>query len=123
MRNALNALVVNLEVVRSRADSMDPATAGFLLQAVQQSDETARLAEGSIALLGVVLEAVGADGTLRALHVAPNGVRIEATEAAAVRAARSLSSLAARVPLIAEAEGAAVILSISGNARKPQSDA
>ncbi len=119
MRNALNALVVNLEVVRSRADSMDPATAGFLLQAVQQSDETARLAEGSIALLGVVLEALGADGTLRALHVAPNGVRIEATEAAAVRAARSLSSLAARVPLIAEAEGAAVILSISGNVRKP----
>ena len=47
LRNSLNALVVNLEVVRSR--SSEPAVQPFLEQSVRQSEESVRLAEQAIA--------------------------------------------------------------------------
>ena len=51
MRNALNALLVNLEVVRSRARGGRIGRKLHPPEQCAQSEEAARLAEGSIALL------------------------------------------------------------------------
>ncbi len=112
LRNALNALVVNLEIVRSRSSAVDPTTMNFVQVAVDQSEESVRLAEGAISLINLVLGAVGNDGSLRIELIAPSTVRIAATETAAARTVHSLASLASRASMSANAEDAAVILSI-----------
>ena len=112
LRNALNALVVNLEVVRSRADKLDPATKPFLAQAIEQSEESVRLAEGTIAFLAVVLNSVGAGGALRITGNRLDGVAIASTESDSVRAVRALQPLGARSGFTAEGRDTSVILSI-----------
>ncbi len=112
LRNTLNALVVNLEVVRSRSDGLDRAVQPFLAQAVEQSEESVRMAEAAIALLHLVLGAVSADGMLNIADHDGRALRIESTEFEAERAIRALEPLVARGAIAAERGGATVILSI-----------
>jgi signal transduction histidine kinase len=112
LRNALNALVVNLEVVRSRSDNLDPSVRSFVTQAIEQSEESVRLAEGTIALLNMIVGAVGHGGSLEVDFVAPRGLSIQSSESTAARTAHALSALVSRTPLNAEATATAVILSI-----------
>lgn len=112
LRNALNALVVNLEVVRSAGGSVDEALKPFIAQAVEQSEESVRLAEGTIALLNLLAGAVSDSGHIDASYIEPRGVRIATTEGEAIRVARAVTPLASRANVTAEASGATVILRV-----------
>jgi hypothetical protein len=112
LRNALNGLVVNLEVVKSRSDSLDAFAQPFLAQAIDQAEESARLAESTISLLNLVVGAVGEDGGLRARYAGPRAVEIQVSEAEAARALRNLQALEKRTALAADVSGGTVILSI-----------
>ena len=120
LRNALNALVVNLEVVRSRIT--DPATQPFADQAVEQCEESVRLAEASIALLNLVIGAVGPDGLLRCSANDSGGIRILAAEGEAERAVRSLKGLAARGVISVDTSDTTVILSIPAQPHHPTTE-
>ncbi len=109
LRNALNALVVNLEVVRSRVT--DPGTQTFAEQAVVQSEESVRLAEASIALLNLVVGAIGGDGRIRG-SAFRGAVRIDGSEGEVERAVKALQSLANRGAVSVDTSGSTVILSI-----------
>lgn len=113
-RNALNGLVVNLEVVRGRIGGAAHELEGvapFVQEAAAQSEESVRLAEASVALMDLVLGAVGSDGRMRCELDGPRTLRIMATDAEADRAVRAMHPLAARAGLGAECDGPAVILS------------
>ncbi|MGI9045156.1 MAG: hypothetical protein ACR2GK_13685 [Gemmatimonadaceae bacterium] len=110
LRNSLNALVVNLEVVRSR--SSDPAVQPFLEQSVIQSEESVRLAEAAIALLNLVVGAVGPGGQLRYRLTDDGGIRIEAMPGESERTGRALKALADRAGLSVDASDASVILRV-----------
>ena len=112
LRNALNALVVNLEVVRARTASLDESVRRFVDEAVAQSEESVRLAEGSIALLNMVVGAIGEEGLLEIEQVTPRSARIRINESDAERTLRSLSALAKRAGYAVNTNGPAVILSI-----------
>ena len=118
LRNSLNALVVNLEVVRSRSDRMDAAVQPFVTQAVEQAEESIRLAEGTIALLNLIANSVGPDGVIEARFVAPGRVAVGVTEGEAQRAARAIQHLAKRTGGSVEAGDATVILSIPEKAQE-----
>lgn len=71
-RNALNGLVVNLEVVRtrlSRTTTGSPMTAqdvlSFAEQAMEQAELAVRLNDGVGAMLYLIAAAVSADGKMR----------------------------------------------------------
>ena len=112
LRNALNALVVNLEVVRSKSADADPAVQPFIAQAVEQSEESVRLAEATIALLNLIVAAVGTDGRIDCDLVSPQSVRIVAASGEAERAGRAMRPVAARMGVSAEQADSAVILTI-----------
>jgi len=112
LRNALNALVVNLEVVRSRSGEAGPAVQPFIAQAVEQSEESVRLAEATIALLNLIVGAVGTDGRVDCELLSPRSVRIRATGGEAERAGRFMRAVAARTGIAAEPADSAVILTI-----------
>lgn len=112
LRNALNGLVVNLEVVRARSSDQDGATRNFLAQAIDQADQTSRLAEGTIALLNMIVGAIDNSGRVRARSVTPDAVQIEAGESEAERVVRNLATLSRRTPVAADVSGGTVILSI-----------
>lgn len=116
LRNALNALVVNLEVARSRSDEADTAVRPFIQQAVEQSEESVRLAEATIALLNLVVGAVGADGGLRCDLVSPRAVRVASGTSETERADRAMPALTARTGIGAERADSAVILTIPDTA-------
>ena len=118
LRNSLNALVVNLEVVRSRSDRMDAAVQPFVTQAVEQAEESVRLAEGTIALLNLIAGAVGPDRILGVQYVAPGGVALNVSQGEAERAARAIQRLAKRAGGSVEAGDATVILSIPEKAQE-----
>lgn len=66
-RNALNGLVVNLEVVRSRLarNGGDSGLLEFAEQAFAQAEETVRLNEAVASLLQMVAASIGENGELR----------------------------------------------------------
>ena len=119
LRNALNALVVNLEVVRSRVT--DAATQPFADQAVEQSEESVRLAEASIALLNLIVGAIGEDGHFRGTVVS-DGIRIEGREEEVERVVRALRSLEDRKAVSVDTSGSTVILSIPGTTASPTTE-
>jgi signal transduction histidine kinase len=119
LRNALNALVVNLEVVRSRIS--DPATQPFAEQAVRQSEESARLAESAIALLNLVVGAIDADGRFHG-STSDGKARVESAEAEIDRTVRALRALAERGAVRVDTSGPAVILSIPETPESPNSE-
>jgi signal transduction histidine kinase len=112
LRNSLNGLVINLEVVRARSSGLDAAGQDFLAQAIQQSDQTSRLAEATIALLNMLVAAVDASGRVMARSVAPGAVEIEAAGSEAERVVRNLAILSERTSIAANVSGGTVILSI-----------
>ena len=112
LRNALNGLMVNLEVVRSRGSGMDAVSQSFLSQAIEQAEETGRLAEGTIALLALIVSAINDKGGVTARFTAPRTVEIVAAASEAERVVRNLSALAKRTSLAADVSGGTVILSI-----------
>ncbi len=118
LRNSLNALVVNLEVVRSRTDRMDAAVEPFVKQAVDQAEESVRLAEGTIALLNLVVNAVGTEGMSGFQYVLPRGAAIAAGQSEAERTAKSTRHLVERAGGSVEVGDAAVILSIPDKDRE-----
>jgi hypothetical protein len=109
LRNALNALVVNLEVVRSRTLSLDDSVRLFVGQSVEQAEESVSVAEATIALLNLVVGAIGEDGRVGA-SAADGGVRISTKETEVERLERALAVLATRNAVETKASGAAVIL-------------
>lgn len=117
VRNALNGLLVNLEVVRSMAQSAGFAAEPFMTQAVSQSEESVRLAEAAIAMLKLVAGALGPDG--QPVHVSADGrqISIEAG-AGAERICAALQPLAERGVLAAESSGTTVILRIPEDSPK-----
>ena len=76
LRNALNGLVVNLEVVRSRRAEFDASLQLFVQQAVDQAEESVRRAERTISLLNSIVDSIDEDGCLRAELAGPGGVRL-----------------------------------------------
>lgn len=113
LRNALNGLAVNLEVVRSL--TVDTPAHHFAEQAAGQSEESIRVAESAIALLSLLVGAIGPYGAVRCTLESPGAIRIEAPEGESHRAARAMAGLAARGVITADASDSAVILSISDN--------
>ena len=78
IRNALNGVAVNVEVVRSRVAREGGATeiASFAERAGAQIEEATALTNGLLSLVGIVLSAE-AQGTLRSAPGASGGSRIE----------------------------------------------
>ncbi len=111
LRNALNAVVVNLEVVRSRTLN-DGSVAPFVAHAIEQSEESVRLADGAISLLGLIGAAAADDSGQRIRALGPRSIAIDASESEGQRVVAALQSLAARTSITAEYVDAAVILTI-----------
>ena len=120
LRNALNGLVLNLEVVRARSSKPGEATDQFLSQAIGEAEESIRLAEGMIALLSLVAASIDESGQMRARFVPPQGVQIDSDESEAARAAKSLAAMAERTSFEVDVSGGAVILSMPE--RTPESN-
>jgi signal transduction histidine kinase len=78
IRNALNGVAVNVEVVRSRVAREGPATevASFAERAASQIGEASALTNGLLALVGCVL-AAEAQGTLSIARGGSGGSRLE----------------------------------------------
>jgi hypothetical protein len=115
-RNALNGLVVNLEVVRSRlARSGDEADVlAFAEQAAAQGEESVRLTEAVGALLALIVGSVDGEGRLRcsSASTAPAEIRFGLEPGVAERVLPGLRTLGKSVGFTAETSGAeAVILS------------
>jgi hypothetical protein len=111
MRNALNGLLVNLEVVRSMAQASGFAAEPFMTQSLMQSEESVRLAEAAIAMLKLFAGASGSERRVSYLSENPRQVRIEAGTSAG-RISDALQPLADRGVLSVETSGSAVILRI-----------
>ena len=111
LRNALNGLLVNLEVVRSMAQASGFSAEPFMTQALSQSEESARLAEAAIAMMQLIVGATGGDARVQWVPDSPRQVMLEAgTEAEKLSAA--LEPLAERGALLVETSGSTVILRI-----------
>lgn len=111
MRNALNGLLVNLEVVRSMAQAAGFAADPFMTHALSQSEESARLAEAAIAMMKLVAGAIGDDERVSWVSGHPRQIGIEAGDGAAA-ISRALQPLADRGVLYVETSGSTVILRI-----------
>ena len=111
MRNALNGLLVNLEVVRAGNAASGLSVEPFMTQALMQSEESARLAESAGALLTLILSSVDENGRLECNDAGVNGVQINAGERAESFAA-ALAPLAARGVVSVERSGPTVILRV-----------
>ena len=111
MRNALNGLVVNLEVVRAMAQSAGFSAEPFMTQALSQSEESVRLAEAAIALMKLLAGAVGPDGLVSAVSASARQVGIDAG-ASAERISVALKPFVDRGVLSVETSGSTVILRI-----------
>lgn len=108
-RNALNGLVVNLEVVRTRAGS-DDSVAPFLQEAVAQSEESVRLAEASTALLELLLGSLSRDGAVQCEPAGPRRIRFRTNRVEQDRIQKALDASSARTGIRAESEPGSVIL-------------
>ncbi|MEP6551180.1 MAG: hypothetical protein ABJB95_08345 [Gemmatimonadales bacterium] len=115
IRNALNGVAVNVEVVRSRSSREAPAQelTSFAERAVAQVGEVSAIADGLLAFTNAVLAAM-AHGTLKEAGGRGAGSRIELTiygdRAAGV--VSEIERLASRVGVAVEEHGQSVILSI-----------
>ena len=110
-RNALNGLAVNLEVVRAMAQRAGHDVEPFMSQAVLQSEESIRLTEAAVALLKLVVGAMGAEGRLTFESADRGQISMDAGPDAE-RVSASLKPLADRQVLSVERSGSTVILRI-----------
>lgn len=115
LRNAQSAAAVNLEVVRSRIASGAAASGvqSFADNAAQGLDDSAKLAEGMIALCNALTTAL-VDGSAVVRDQTERGAALELAmpQASADRLLAAMSSLAGRSGLNAERSGTGVILRI-----------
>lgn len=123
-RNALNGVMVNLEVVRSRlqrgrsagdsANGSGEEVLSFAEQAVAQAEAASRFNEGVGALLTLISECIDADGRMRCAASANGlpGIRFEVGGATAERLVPRLQALGAAAGFGAETHGGAVIFTI-----------
>lgn len=123
-RNALNGLVVNLEVVRSRLARAAPAASekdevsSFAEQAASQAEAAAKLSEGLGALLALIAASADETGRLRCSSgVDESTIRFEVDKATAERLVPRLEVLGARAGFVAENNDGAVILSFPKTSR------
>lgn len=115
LRNALNGLIVNLEVVRggfSSVPSDAPMTAPFLAQAVSQAEESAHLAEATLALLNLVLGATGENGKFHCKSISADSIRVASAVDEVDRVVQRLGPLSGRAGVQSEAGDSAVILTV-----------
>jgi signal transduction histidine kinase len=110
LRNALNGLVVNLEVVRARTAAARVSAEPFMGQAVAQSEESIRLAEAVITLMLTVAKSLSGSATI-ALNDPKKEARIEAGNESE-RLEKALAPLVARRLVSIETHGSTVILRI-----------
>jgi hypothetical protein len=115
LRNALNGVAVNVEVVRSRSAREGPAKelTSFADRASAQVSEASALTDGLIALVGSVLSAQAA-GTLKSTggHGAGAAVELSIHGDAAAVVVSDIERLASRIAVGVEQHGQRVILRI-----------
>lgn len=115
LRNALNGIAVNVEVVRSRSGREEPPKelASFAERASAQVGEASAVTDGLLALVNSVLTAQ-AEGTLKSTAGRSAGSRIElmiyGEKAAGL--VSDIERLASRVGVAVEQHGPRVILRI-----------
>ena len=112
LRNALNGVVVNLEVVRVMTQAAGLSAEPFMGQARQQSEESVRLGEAVIALIRLLAAAIGPDGQLLCGSAGTNQVSLQAG-ADAERIHAALQPLSERGAVFVERSGSTVILRIT----------
>lgn len=115
LRNALNGLMVNLEVVRGgfvRGGPDVPMTAPFLVQAVNQAEESAQLAEATLALLNLVLGAIGDNGEFQCKSISIDSIRLASAADDVDRVLQRLRPLSGGAGVQSEADDSAVILTV-----------
>lgn len=115
-RNALNGIVVNLEVVRSRlarAAGGSPETLPFAEQAMGQAEESVRLSEGVGSLLQLISGAVDSEGRIHCTQGDGEleSLRFEVGLATADRTLSGLRALGKTLGFRAETDDGTVILS------------
>jgi hypothetical protein len=125
LRNALNGVAVNVEVVRSRADreGSPKDLASFAERASGQVGEASALADGLLAFVGSVLAAQAA-GTLKTTGDGSAGSRIELM-IYGERSASTLSDierLTSRIGVAVEEHGQRVILRVLPQGNKNSKD-
>jgi len=113
-RNALNGLVVNLEVVRSRlARSGDEAKVlAFAEQAAAQGEQSVQLTEALAALLSLIVGSIDRTGKLRCSTAlaAPAAIRFDLEPGVAERVLPGLRVLGTSVGFTAETSGAETVI-------------
>jgi hypothetical protein len=113
-RNALNGLVVNLEVVRSRlARSNDESNVlTFAEQAAAQGEESVRRSEAVAALLSLIIGSVDASGRLRCgpASAGSSALRFDLEPGVAERVLPGLEVLGKSVGFTAETSGAETVI-------------
>jgi signal transduction histidine kinase len=112
LRNALNGLLVNLEVVRSMAQASGFIAEPFMTQALKQSEESARLAEAAVAMMRLIAGSIGDGDRVSWASAKPGQIGFE-TGAAAEAIMAALQPLADRGVLSVETSGSTVILRIA----------
>ena len=125
LRNALNGVAVNVEVVRSRADreGSPKDLASFAERASGQVGEASALADGLLAFVGSVLAAQAA-GTLKTTGDSGAGSHIELM-IYGERSASTLSDierLTSRIGVAVEEHGQRVILRVLPQGNKNSKD-
>jgi hypothetical protein len=126
-RNALNGLVVNLEVVRSRlarAADGTPDVLPFAEQAMGQAEGLVKLNEAIGSLLTLIAGAIGPDGRLNCVQSAgePSRLRFEVDQSTAERTVRGLQTLGGALGFSAETDGGAVILTFPRDSSTESTD-
>jgi hypothetical protein len=120
IRNALNGVAVNAEVVRSRAQKADGGgeIIPFAERAVLQVGVANALTEGLLALMGAVL-AAQADGTLRFLpgHGAGSQIELMICGERADAVVFAIKRFAQMIGVAVEDSGERVILTLSPEGR------
>ena len=112
-RNALNGLVVNLEVVRSRlARSGDyEDLLAFAEHAAAQGEASVQITEGLGALLSLILGSVDRSGVLRcSASASPAMLRFELEPGAAERVVPALTVLGNATGFTAETSGSDTVI-------------
>jgi hypothetical protein len=115
IRNALNGVAVNVEVVRSRSGREGPAQelTSFAERASAQVSEASALTDGLLAFVGAVVAGQAA-GTLKTggEHGAGSRIELMIYGAGAAAAVSDIERLASRVGVSVEQHGPSVILTI-----------
>ena len=125
IRNALNGVAVNVEVVRSRVSRQGAATevASFAERAASQIGEASALTDGLLALVGNVLDQE-ARGTLSVAPATGGGSRLELMIYGdrASRFVSDIKRLADRIGVGVEEQAKRVILTVSHEGKSHSKD-